>query len=132
MLPKKNRLVKEKEIKMAFRTRFRKSSRYVNLLMSKNETEEFQLLVVVSKKIFKKANKRFRIKRRLAGIFNELKFDGKLPSGISCIVQVKNKEILFQDESVLKDDILPPFFELVEKITKNTKNIRVDKNQQTQ
>ncbi len=107
MLPKLWRLIKEKDIKDTYYSKLRSNSKYSQIYLKKSKLTNFELLVVVSKKIYKKANKRNRIKRKIYAIFEELKTQDRLPSSVACIIQVKNKNILFQQKEEIKTDILP-------------------------
>ncbi|MEM1311929.1 MAG: ribonuclease P protein component [Patescibacteria group bacterium] len=115
MLQKGWRLVKDKEIKKAYSTRLRARTDFTNLYLSKTLKPNFQLLVVVSKKIYKKANKRNRIKRKIESVFEKLKFEGRLPAGIACIVQVRDKQILLQSPIQINKSIMPSISKLYNK-----------------
>lgn len=121
MLAKKNRLVREKEIKKVFKTRFRDQTKFSQILLAHNDSD-FKLLIVVSKKIFKKAYKRFRIRRKISAIFEELKFKNQLPFGVTCVVRVTNKDILYMKKDEIFEDIIPKVIDLYKKISQ--KNFR--------
>ena len=107
MLPKKWRLVKDQDIKKTYFTKFQAKSKFSQIYYRKTNNLNFQLLVVVSKKIYKKANKRNRIRRKIESIFESLKFENRLPPRSACIIQVKNKDILFHNQEEIKQDIIP-------------------------
>ncbi len=122
MLPKKWRLVKDQEIKKTYFTKFQAKSKFSQIYFRKTTNLNFQLLVVVSKKIYKKANKRNRIRRKIESIFEDLKFQNRLPPRSACIVQVKNKEILFQSQEEIKEDVIPEISKLYSKSNTYIKN----------
>lgn len=105
MLPKQNRLSKDLEIKKAYRTRFCSQSKYFKIYLKKTENPNFQLLVVVSKKIFKKANKRNRVKRKIYAIFDRMLAGHHLPGNTSCIVQVIDQQAIQQRQDQLKTEL---------------------------
>jgi ribonuclease P protein component len=115
VLEKKWRIVKEQDIKKTYFSRFKSSTLYSQIYLRKTNIQNFQLLVVVSKKVFKKANKRNRVRRKIEAVFEDLKHKNRLPSGTSCIVQVKNKEVLLQDKNQIEQDILPKISDLFKK-----------------
>ena len=123
MLPKSNRLSKDLDIKRAYRTRFCSQDKFVKIYLKKNTNLSFQLLVVVGKKVFKKANKRNRIKRKIYGIFDQLMKFNRLPNTISCIIQVNNKDILLQTEPDLKIHLTNSLSSLYLKLQPQPKNI---------
>ncbi len=106
MLPKNNRLKKTKEIKQAFYTKYRANTKFTKIFLRKKRDPEFQLLVIVSSKISKRAVKRNRIRRRIVGLFERIEGEHKNLSYFTCVVQVKNKDILTQRTEVLENDIL--------------------------
>jgi ribonuclease P protein component len=116
VLPKKNRIVKDLEIKKAFRTKYRLVNQNFGVFIRKNDSENFQLLVVVSKKIFKKANRRNLLRRRIISIFQHLKSTEQLPKSISVIVQVRSKDLISLDYNELKSHILDVTFNLYQKL----------------
>jgi ribonuclease P protein component len=119
VLPKQWRLIKDQEIKQTYFTKFRAKSDFTQLYLRKTVHPNFQLLVVVSKKIYKKANKRNRIRRKIESVFENLKFQNRLPPHSACIVQVKDKQILFQSPEQIKQDILPDISKLYHKSITN-------------
>ncbi|NJK70808.1 ribonuclease P protein component [Candidatus Gracilibacteria bacterium] len=115
MLPKKNRLVKEIDIQKAFRTKSQMHDNYFGLRLSKNNLNKFMLLVIVGKKIYKKANKRNLIRRRVHSIFEGLKAKNQLPLSINLIIQIKSKEVINLDYNDLKNNILTKTSKLYQK-----------------
>ena len=105
MLPKTRRLVRYKEIQKTYHTKFKKKTTFCRIFLRKTDSQ-FKLLVVVSSKINKKANKRNRIKRKINSIFEKMYQEKKLPHNVNCIIQVTNKEILFQKHQEIKDDLI--------------------------
>ena len=105
MLAKKYRLVTSKEILTAMRTRYQLRTQFLTLKM-RHLPGNFRVVVVVSKKISKRAHHRNRTERRIHAVFERLKHKGQLPPNISLVVQVTNKAILSTDFSTLEKDLL--------------------------
>lgn len=105
LLPKTNRLVTPNEIKSAFYTRHKLTLSNFRIFLKVNQANKFQLLVIVPKKIWKKANKRNRQKRRIQSVFQEWYQAGRLPNNLSCIVQVTHKNLLFTKPAELKETL---------------------------
>ena len=97
MLQKKNRIVNQTDIKrtLGARNRFYKDS--ISILLNPNQLETFRLLIIVGKKIHKRAVKRNSIRRRISAIFEKIKSENNLPSGRDCIILIKDKKILEED-----------------------------------
>jgi len=94
VLPKVNRISREKDVKRALRARFSLYSENFKFLLQKNRTQSFRFLCVVSKKISKKANKRNRIKRKLYAVVEEyLKNKDEIPS-YDCVIIVTNYSLI--------------------------------------
>jgi len=119
VLPKSNRLSKEKEIYRVFRTKFRTNTQNTRILLSFEPNTKFRLLVVISKKVFKKANKRARLKRRISAIFEKIYQQNRIPPNLVCIVQVINKNLLYKKSNDIYDELIPTmsrlFIQSVEK-----------------
>ncbi len=107
MLPKDYRLRTDEDIKQAYKTSTKINTKHSLIYLRKTKTSFFQLLIIVSKKIFKKANKRNRIKRKIIAIFEKLKFSNRLPPYLSCIIQVKNKNIILQTQIDIENELIP-------------------------
>lgn len=123
MLPKSWRLVHQVEIKQAYFTKFRSTTKHTQIYLKATEINNFQVLVIISKKIFKKANLRNRLRRRIIAIFEKLKTESRLPTNISCIIQVKNKNLLYQTSENIKIEILNSVSDLFQKLkSKNVQN----------
>jgi ribonuclease P protein component len=117
VLPKQYRLSSDSEIKKAYKTRFQAKTNFAKLYLSKTERQEFKLLVIISKKIYKKANKRNRCKRKIYAIFESLHYTHRLPPATSCIIQITNKEILNSTLEQIREDILPQISQLYKKLS---------------
>ncbi len=119
MLPKSNRLSKEKEILQAFRTKFRTNTQNTKILLSFEPNTKFKLLVIISKKVFKKANKRARLKRKIFAIFAKLYQQNRIPPNFICVIQVTNKNLLYKKLNDIYDELIPAmsrlFIQSVEK-----------------
>ena len=105
MLPKENRIYKKYEVEKILRASWRIKNNYLHCLMLSTETQSFRLLTVISKKIYKKAYKRQKIKRRINAIFEELNTEQKLPLNLDVAILVKSKEILELEYETLKKEL---------------------------
>ena len=123
MLPKHQRIFKQKEITRSFRTKFSVNSGNFKIFLSINKEAKFKLLVIVSKKIYKQAVKRNRIKRKIYAYFDAANNNKILPKGFNCIIQVKNKEILYKNQTALNQELSSNLKEVLgvafDKIKKN-------------
>lgn len=120
-LPKSNRIVKDVDIKNILTKSFTADSNYFKFKARQNQINAFRLLVVVSKKIAKKANKRNFIKRRLIYIFEKLNSNKKLISSLDIMITVKNKDALKLTFVKIVDDILPLYKYSCSKALNNVK-----------
>lgn len=116
MLPKKLRITKERDILVAFRTKYRYFGNVVKIYMSHNTEQQFKLLVVVSKKISKRAHDRNRIKHKIHAIFELLYRDGRLPPSVSCVIQVSDKRIITMTSSEIRELLIPQISKLYGKM----------------
>jgi ribonuclease P protein component len=98
MLPKKNRLVNQKNINYVLKSRDRAFFGGIQVIFAKNNDNVFRNLIVISKKINKKAVIRNYIRRQFNAIFEELKFKGLLNNGIDCLILTKEKTL--KDERI--------------------------------
>jgi ribonuclease P protein component len=116
MLPKKLRLVTEKEITKAYKTKFRHKTKYFSTLI--NFKSEPKYLVVISKKISKSAVIRHRIKRKFTvAIANCLLVwlqDNKIPKA-SLIFTVNSLEMLYLKPIEMQQQIFQHIHLLVKK-----------------
>jgi ribonuclease P protein component len=96
MLKKENRLVKKVEIDGILKAKKKVYFKNIQIKLAKNNVSKFRSLVVVSKKISKRAVKRNRIRRIFNSFFVKLQGDGRLPSGIDVMILIKNKDILVE------------------------------------
>jgi ribonuclease P protein component len=79
----------------------------MKIYLTKHDQREFKLLIIVSKKISKRAHERNRIKRKIQGIFEPLYREGRLPPGVSCAIQIMSSEVIHMSSQDLKEYILP-------------------------
>jgi len=119
VLAKHNRLVTDNEIKSALSTKHKKFTTEFSYKISSSNDEGFRLLVIVPKKVYKKANKRNLVKRRIISIFEDLKFNNQLPSNVNLIIQVISKDIINLDYIELKDNILSSVINLYQRFLEN-------------
>jgi len=97
MLPKINRIAKNLEIKKAIRTNFYIKNEYFIISARKNNLNISRLLIIVSKKVYKKANLRNKIKRRLFHVFSDFvktSYKNSLRGNFDFVIRVTSKEIL--------------------------------------
>lgn len=106
-LPKSNRIVKNLDIQNILKKSFTANGDNFKLKFCKNKVSKFRLLVVISKKIAKKANKRNLIKRRIIYIFEKLNSNLKLPNDLDLMITAKNSGVLKLTFEKIVDDILP-------------------------
>lgn len=118
MLPKKLRITRSADIKRAFRTRYRYFGDVFRVYISQSREPNFKLLVVVSKKVHKRAHERNRIKRKVHQIFADLHRQGKLPPMTSVVVQATSKNIIERSQSQLRDELIPQVSKIYKKMMK--------------
>ncbi len=102
MLPAKNRLHQEKDIKKTIRLGRSVYSPYFRLKYSKNDLERIRLTVVISAKVSKKAVVRNRLKRQIREIFR-INLD-KIIVGYD-LVLTANAQALELDFQGIKDQL---------------------------
>ena len=118
MLPKDLRLTNQDEIRSILRSKLTSKTQHTIIKIQKSDLPNFRIVVIISKKIFKRANKRNRIRRKINGVFEELKYNDRLPPFMSCVIQVQNKNIITQTNSLLKVELLPQLGSLFSKLVK--------------
>ena len=95
MLPKINRIVSDKDIKATYHSKFKLRSELFSLITKRNTFQtNFKILIIVSKKISKKAHDRNKIKHRISAIAQELILENQPNNEFSIIVIVQSKEII--------------------------------------
>ena len=95
MLAKQNRIVHNKDIKSTINSKFRVKTKYFTVITKKNlEPSSFKLLVIISKKISKRANVRNKIRRRIQAIFENYKSQNFLKQEYNVAIQITNPEII--------------------------------------
>jgi ribonuclease P protein component len=95
MLPKINRIVSDKDIKSTYYSKFKVKSELFILITRRNKFQtNFKILIVVSKKISKKAHDRNKIKHRISAIIQELILENQPNGEFSIIITAQSKEIL--------------------------------------
>ncbi len=95
MLPKINRIVADKDIKSTYQSKFKVRSNLYSLITRRNKFQtNFKILIVVSKKISKKAHDRNKIKHRISAIIGELILESPPNNEFSIIVVAQSKEIV--------------------------------------
>lgn len=119
MLPKKNRIKLEKEIKSTYRAKFRDKKQLFQTYLTESDDSNFKLLVVISKKVLRRANKRNRLRRKVQSIFSKLDYQKRLPNNLNCIIQVKDAKLLELNLTEIENQILPAVRYLFQKLNKN-------------
>jgi ribonuclease P protein component len=77
-----------------------------------NEDPEKRALVVISKKVFKKANKRNKLRRRIKAIL--IKHQGLVFKNHNVVcIQVFSKDLLLVEYSILENKILDIFYKII-------------------
>lgn len=102
MLPKKLRLVTEKEITKAYKTKFRYKTKYFSSLI--NFRSEPKYLVVISKKISKSAVIRHRIKRKFTVAIDGWLKISQIPKA-SLIFTINSLEMLYLKPIEMQEQI---------------------------
>jgi ribonuclease P protein component len=109
MLPRKNRITKDKEYELVFKTGRSSYSDVLGVKVIRNETDYSRYGIIVSNKISKKATVRNRLKRQLRevlrGEFNKIKpgYD---------IVLIAQAGIVGKQSSEIKETIIRQFKKL--------------------
>ena len=95
MLPKKHRLVKQSDISKTLKSRHRAFFDGINLIARDHKVTSyrpgFRGLIVISKKIHKRAVIRNSLRRQFNAIFEGLHASDKLPCNLDCIIILKDK-----------------------------------------
>ena len=82
--------------------------------LSNLDLETQNYLIIISKKVFKKANKRNKLRRRIKAILYTNK-DTLFVGYNSLLVQVTSKDLLFINYTELEKVILDSFYKLIHK-----------------
>ena len=95
MLPKQHRLVKLSDISKTLKSRHRTFFDGINLIVRDHKVTSyrpgFRNLIVISKKIHKRAVIRNSLRRQFNAIFEELHHQKLLPDNLDCIIILKDK-----------------------------------------
>jgi ribonuclease P protein component len=103
MLPKINRIVSDKDIKATYSSKFKVRSELFSLITKRNSFQtNFKILIIVSKKISKKAHDRNKVKHRISAIIQELILENQPNVEFSIIIIAQSKDILTTRYSDLK------------------------------
>ena len=95
MLSSNHRLTEEKEILYSLRSRFSQNDKFFKLVLSRSKVKDFRFCCIVGKKVYKKANKRHRLKRRILAIINKI-LDSKQFKLLyfNCVIQCLSKDAI--------------------------------------
>ncbi len=95
MLPKQHRLVKQSDISKTLKSRYRTFFGGISLIVRDHKITAyrpgFRNLIVISKKIHKRAVIRNSLRRQFNAIFEELHHKKLLPDNLDCIIILKDK-----------------------------------------
>jgi ribonuclease P protein component len=122
VLPSEYRIKNQDEIRAVFRSKFSTKTQNTLIKIQKSDKLNFNIVVVVSKKIFKKANKRNRIRRKINAIFETLKTRDRLPPSLNLVIQVLNKNIIHLKQPDLESELIPNIGAIYKKMIEKTKN----------
>jgi ribonuclease P protein component len=114
-LPKEYRIVKDKDIQATLKSPIAANSKYFRLKTRLKTEGNFRLLVVVSKKIHKKACYRNLIKRRVVSIFENLKSKNLLNLNLDLVILTNNKTVLEAKFVDIFTDLMPAYNYLISK-----------------
>ncbi|MBC7471676.1 MAG: ribonuclease P protein component [candidate division SR1 bacterium] len=106
MLPKDFRLKNQEDIRSVLRSKVSAKTEHTLIKIQISDLPIFRIAIIISKKIFKRANKRNRIRRKVMALFEQLKYNDRLPPYISCVIQIQNKNIIVQDNIQLHSQIV--------------------------
>jgi ribonuclease P protein component len=118
VLPSEFRLKHQEEIRTVLRSKLSAKTTHTLIKIQKSDLPTFRIAIIISKKVFKRANKRNRIRRKIIALFEELKYNDRLPPFVSCIIQVQNKLIITKKSDDLKTEIIPELSTLYTKMLK--------------
>jgi ribonuclease P protein component len=104
-LAKQCRIVHDKDIKQTYLTRYKSRNSLFQTYLRVSDEQQFKLLVVVSKKVHKKANLRNRVRRRISAIFEKLNNSNRLPKNVSAIIQIKSPLLLLLSHDLLHEQV---------------------------
>ena len=93
MLSKENKIITQRDIKSTLKTKLKSFNPYFTLFLKKPTSNNSKFLISVSKKIYKQAVKRNKIKRKFEGLILNSKLNLKNPN-LNIFIVIKNKEIL--------------------------------------
>ena len=95
MLPKQHRLVKQSDISKTLKSRYRTFFDGISLIVRDHKVTSyrpgFRNLIVISKKIHKRAIIRNSVRRQFNAVFEELHHKKTLPDNLDCIIVLKDK-----------------------------------------
>lgn len=116
MLPKNFRLKNQEDIRLVLRSKVSVKTEHTLIKIQTSDLPTFRITIIISKKIFKRANKRNRIRRKVMALFEQLKYNDRLPPFISCVIQIQNKNIITQSNIQLHLEIIAKISLLYSKI----------------
>jgi ribonuclease P protein component len=118
VLAREYRLKVQDEIRVVLRSKTSVKTPHTLIKLLKSELPTFRIAIIISKKIFKRANKRNRIRRKIIALFEHLKCNDRLPPYTSCIIQVQSKLIITKSNEELQSEIIPEMGILYTKMPK--------------
>jgi ribonuclease P protein component len=118
VLPTDFRLKNQEDIRSVLRSKISAKTAHTLIKIQKSDLPTFRIVIIISKKIFKRANKRNRIRRKVIALFEQLKYNDRLPPFTSCVIQIQNKNIITKTIDELQSEIIPEMSTLYTKMLK--------------
>jgi ribonuclease P protein component len=118
MLASNQRIKTQYDINEVLKSKLFYLTDHTTIKISPDKKDQFRCLVIVSKKIYKKSNKRNRIRRKIMALFEELNSQKRLPPYTKCAIRITHKHILHLTKDQLTSEILPTVNKLFIKLVK--------------
>jgi ribonuclease P protein component len=120
MLSSNQRIKSQGDINSVLKSKLFYVTQYSTIKLASDTAPAFRCMVIVSKKIYKKSNKRNRIRRKIMALFEDLNSQKRLPPYTKCAIRITSKEILHLTKEELNGEILPYVNKLFIKLLKET------------
>jgi ribonuclease P protein component len=106
------RICNQYDIRTAMKSKITTKTSHFVIKFSHSPLPTFSLVVIISKKVYKRANKRNRVRRKIHAVFEYLHSQNRLPPSIQCVIIVQNKDILFESGKTLENNLTKTLGEL--------------------
>jgi ribonuclease P protein component len=106
------RICNQYDIRTAMKSKITTKTPHFVIKFSPSPLPTFSLVVIISKKVYKRANKRNRVRRKIHAVFEYLHYQNRLPPSIQCVIIVQNKDILFESGKTLENNLTKTLGEL--------------------